>query len=161
MFLVTAVSRETGEIMAANEVIAGFFHYFKIKIPRQVPCTAEFKRRKNFSRPNAISINFTLRREPGVKVIGHTPAAKNPKLRRQTGIESGCPTFRSQPLVDVHMGALGERVDAGIGASCTVNSNELAGDSVKSALQMVLDGPAMLLTLPAGEMRAVISNQQL
>ncbi len=56
------------------------------------------------------------------------------------------------------MRALRQSVDSGVSPSCTMNANPRAADFLKRVFQLVLNGVAMRLTLPAGKRRTVISN---
>ena len=56
------------------------------------------------------------------------------------------------------MGALSERVDAGIGSARTVHAELFAGHMEKSCFETVLDGDAARLALPTGEAGAVVGN---
>jgi hypothetical protein len=53
-----------------------------------------------------------------------------------------------------------EGVNTGIRSSSAVNAHNIAGDSLKRALDVILDRVAMRLALPASERRAVISDDQ-
>jgi hypothetical protein len=53
---------------------------------------------------------------------------------------------------------LREGVYACIRSSGSVNAHTLAADALKRALQMILNGIAMRLALPAGKRRAIISD---
>jgi len=52
-------------------------------------------------------------------------------------------------------------VNSSIRSSCAVNSHNFASDSLKRALEEILHCVAMRLTLPAGEWRAVVSDNEL
>ena len=56
------------------------------------------------------------------------------------------------------MGALAERMDAGISPARTVHSDLFSGDLNKCSLDPILDGVAARLTLPAAEARAVVGD---
>ena len=58
------------------------------------------------------------------------------------------------------MRALRERVDAGVRSSSAVNAHSSAGEALKRALEMILHRVAMRLALPAGERRAIVSDDQ-
>jgi hypothetical protein len=58
------------------------------------------------------------------------------------------------------MSALCECVDPGICSSGAVNARRLAKDTLKRALQVILDGIAMRLALPTGEQRAIVCNNE-
>jgi hypothetical protein len=61
----------------------------------------------------------------------------------------------------IDMRALRERVDARIRSSGTMNARWFAKHPLKRALHMILDRIAMRLTLPAGEWRAVVRDDEL
>jgi hypothetical protein len=58
------------------------------------------------------------------------------------------------------MRTLCEGVNTGVRSSGAVNAHRFASDALKSALEMILHRVAMRLALPAGERRAVISDDQ-
>ena len=59
------------------------------------------------------------------------------------------------------MRALSKRVHAGIGSPSAVNSYLAPANLAKGPLQLVLHSFSMFLTLPAGEVRTVVGNDQL
>src|SRR5437660_5197486 len=59
------------------------------------------------------------------------------------------------------MRALRERVHAGVSATGPVNGNVPAGNSMKSTFELVLNGVAMGLALPAGVFRTVVRDEKL
>src|SRR2546423_10481522 len=59
------------------------------------------------------------------------------------------------------MSRLSQRMNAGVGSSRSMNANFAGSDFFEGALQLVLDGVAMLLTLPARERRAVVRDCEL
>ena len=58
------------------------------------------------------------------------------------------------------MRALRECMDAGVRSSGAVNARRLAKNAFKRALDVILDGVAMRLTLPAGEWSAVVCDDE-
>lgn len=58
------------------------------------------------------------------------------------------------------MGALAERMDAGISPARTMDSDLISGDLDKCSLDPILDGVTVRLTLPAAEARAVVGDNQ-
>jgi hypothetical protein len=59
---------------------------------------------------------------------------------------------------EIDMGALGESVDAGISSSGPVNADRLAADTLKRALDMILNRVAMGLTLPPRKSFSVVGD---
>jgi hypothetical protein len=58
------------------------------------------------------------------------------------------------------VGALRERVDAGVCSSGAVNAHRFAKDPLKRALHVILDSIAMRLALPTGELRAIVRDDE-
>jgi hypothetical protein len=56
------------------------------------------------------------------------------------------------------MRALSERVHAGIGAARAMNAYRGAANSFKRLFEVILNGVAMLLTLPPGKVRPVVCD---
>jgi hypothetical protein len=59
------------------------------------------------------------------------------------------------------MCALREGVDACVRSPGPVNAHRPSGDAFKRAFEMILNGIAVRLTLPAGEWRAVVRDDYL
>ena len=59
------------------------------------------------------------------------------------------------------MCALPERVHAGVGASRAGHRQACAADSLKGSFQVILNGVAVLLALPASEISPVVTDNQL
>jgi len=58
------------------------------------------------------------------------------------------------------MCTLCKRVNTGVRSSGAVNAHNRAGDALKRALEMILHRVAVRLALPAGERRAVVSDDE-
>src|SRR5438045_9291311 len=96
-----------------------------------------------------------------MKTLRHKRAAEHANGRRQQGIERLQPVIGRQFLLGkIDMCALAERVHAGISSSRAMNANARAANFVEGALETILHGVAMGLTLPAGKMTAVVGNNQ-
>ena len=61
----------------------------------------------------------------------------------------------------MHMRALRQRVDTGIGPPSAMHPYGLGTDSLKSAFQVVLNRIAVRLALPSGKRSTVVRNDQL
>jgi len=59
------------------------------------------------------------------------------------------------------MCALPERMHAGVGASRTGHRQACAADSLKGSFQVILNGVAVFLALPASEISPVVTDNQL
>lgn len=59
------------------------------------------------------------------------------------------------------MGALGERVDAGIGSSRSLHAHRLGTNQLESCFEPILNPLARGLALPSRERRAVVGDNQL
>jgi len=97
-----------------------------------------------------------------VKIRGHPLTSKHAKRWRQRSIESRDPLDAGKALViNISMSALSDRMHARVSASRAMNPNLAARDAMKSTFQFVLDGFAMALTLPAGEMATIVGDDEL
>src|SRR5438034_10925225 len=63
-------------------------------------------------------------------------------------------------ICEIGMCALRESVDSGIRSSGAVNADGLAANTLKCALDMILNRIAMGLTLPSRELRSVVGDNQ-
>ena len=148
--------------MPADKLFAGSFQKIDIKRSRDVPHAAELQRRKNRAIPNSVTIKFSFRRIAGVKILGDTLTTKNSNRRGQICIERTRPLLRRQFLIrKIDMGALRERVNAGVGPPRAMNSDSFADDFLKRGLEFVLNRFAMRLALPTRERGAVVRDDEL
>jgi hypothetical protein len=86
-------------------------------------------------------------------------AAQDANCSRQQGVKRISPAFDGQsPIRNVNMCTLSKRVYAGIGASRTVNSEILAANCAKRALELVLNCVVMFLALPTTKRCAIIGD---
>ena len=125
-----------------------------------MPGTLIIERRQNRGSPDSVAINFPFCRETGVKILRHISTAKHANGRRQRRIQRFDPTVSWQKFYNINMRALCERMDPGVGSSGPVHAHGSAGDTLKCALDMILNSVAMRLALPAGERRTVVGDDQ-
>ena len=116
--------------------------------------------RANVAAKNSVAISFGDSRTTGVKVRRHFFHGKNTDGAGQYIIEGAaeicCRNWRLK-----HYGCgLGERVDAGIGASGALRKSLFAGQLFNNGHQCPLDGGAIGLDLPSGEVVAVVSQRE-
>lgn len=124
-----------------------------------MPNPALFQRWQDLVIPNPIPVDFSFGREAGVEGFGHEPASHDSDCRREDAIQRRPPPLRAvTPGREIHVGALGESVDACIRAAGAVHSHGLGTNLLDGFLEMVLNAIAIRLTLPAGERRAVIRD---
>jgi hypothetical protein len=88
-------------------------------------------------------------------------APQDANLRRKGCIQGRGQNPRLEPAWwEINVGALAERMDAGIGPARTVHTDLFSGDLDKCRLDPILDGVAARLTLPAAEASAVVGDDQ-
>jgi len=124
-----------------------------------MPYAAVFQRRQDFIVPNPIPVYLSFGREAGMEGFRHKPALHDSDRRRKDAIQRRPPPLRPvTPGRNIHVGALGESVDARIRAAGPVHSHRLGTNLLKGFLEVILNAVAIRLTLPAGERRAVIPD---
>ena len=125
-----------------------------------MPGAAVLERRQNGRSPDSVAINFSFCRKARVKIVRDISAAKHANRGRQERIERFDPTISWQRFQNINVHALRERMNSGVCSSGPVHACRSAGHALKRALEMVLHRVRMRLALPAGERRAVVSDDQ-
>ena len=123
-----------------------------------MPGATVFKWRQNGGQPDSVAIDFSFCRKARVEITRHISAAEHAYGRRQQCIHCLEPARRCQEFPNVSVYALREGVNTCVRSSGSVNAHPAAGDALKRAFEMILDGVAMQLALPAGEWRTVIGD---
>ncbi len=86
-------------------------------------------------------------------------AAEDADFAREIGVEGGGPVHFSG-AVDVGVGALGEGVDAGVRAAGAVDGDAAAAEGGECGFEVILDGAAAGLALPAAKGGAVVCDDE-
>src|SRR5688572_5547217 len=96
-----------------------------------------------------------------MKIGGDVSDMKHANLRGKMGVQRGGPRGRREPFWrHIGMRDLAVRVHSGIGPSGAVDDNGHAAQFQESAFEMILDGVAGGLALPAAEGAAVVGDQE-
>jgi hypothetical protein len=126
-----------------------------------MPGTAEFERRKNRGRGDAVTIDFSASRETGMESGRDNFAPQDANLWRKGRVQGRRQDARLEPgWSEINMGALAKRMGAGISPARTMHSDLFSGDLDKCSLDPILNGVAARLTLPTAEALAVVGDDQ-
>ncbi len=96
-----------------------------------------------------------------MKCTWHGFRLQNADRGRQGPVQGAVQVFRRNGRLQSETGHLGQRMDAGVGASRALGQGRFAGDMAKRRLQLALDGTFAGLHLPAVEIGAVVGQGQL
>ena len=105
-----------------------------------------------------IMIGLAHRIEPGVKGIGSLAAVTDDDVVSQHAVQALLENFRGQSGVAAETGHLSQGMNPGIRPSGGGDTNRPADHGPKGRLDLSLEGPLVLLTLPAGVIAAVVFN---
>ena len=124
-----------------------------------MPRATNFQRRPNQSVDNPVTVDFTLGRKASVKAVGNKTRAQNPNGLREHAVEIVEPTFSGELCSGhVNMRALPERVHAGVRPPGSADCQASSADAFESCFQVILDGVSVFLTLPAGEIASIVTD---
>ena len=114
---------------------------------------------QNRRSPDSVAVNLSFCGKTRVEIVRHISTAEHANGWRQQCIERFDPTGYCQLWAnEIDMCALREGVDACVRPPGPVNAHRRSGDALKRAFEMILNGIAVRLTLPAGKRRAVVSD---
>ena len=88
-----------------------------------MPHPPEFKRRQNRPMANRVAVNFGFGHEPCMEMPAGAPGAPDSNRGRQVRVQGAQPLRGSHGFGDVRVGALAQRVDAGIRPAGTVEND--------------------------------------
>jgi len=152
-----------GEIVLADEDRRGRVHgrRFQGALPPHIPDIGPPPGQDVVpAGPEGIGIGLAPGRKPGVERRGNRRHGDDGDVRREQGAKGPLPGKPGPGGGHVHMGRLGQGVDAGIGAAGAVDPYRFAAQRPEGVFQTALDRPAKArrLELPTAEMGAVIGD---
>ncbi len=155
-----AIGREPGEIMPAGKDRGAGAQLLAIKQDGDMPGTPDLERGENRPVRNPVAINFSEGAESSMKGCRNERTTENPNCRWQRSIQRCAQCHRRQSRLEIGMRALAEGMHAGIGSTGAMKADCRPGDFCERAFDVVLDGIAINLALPAGEGAAVIGDDE-
>src|ERR1043166_1824702 len=148
--------------MFSTELLSRASHPIEVERSDNVPRATAFQRWKHSSIPNPVAIDFSHCGKARMERLGDKAAPQNTNGWRQESVQRRDPTIRLiAALRQIHMGALGQSMDARVGSPGAMDPDGRGTDGLKSLLQLVLDRVSIRLALPAGKRGAVVGNNEL
>ncbi len=150
---------EGEEIVGAGEVDGGFAHGGEVELCRNVPGAVAVQRVHRGVIPEGVVVGFPGGVEAGVETGRDGFSVDHADIVRQEMVErGGKPVGANGGGIDLEVRGHGVGVDAGIGAARGFEADFFPEDLVKGALDLILNGAAAGLGLPAVISGAVVSD---
>ena len=158
----TAGVAEGGEVVVADEDLAGLVHGLHIQRLLHVPGQPLFEGQRRQAVEDAVAVGAADGGKAGVKAFMHLLAGKDSdRVRLAVEVHRPHHGFGRPVLFEIHMRHLTRGMHARIGAPGPANGNLLTAEGLDGTLQHGLHGRAIGLPLPAAEGTAVIFDGQL
>ena len=146
------------EVPLSLETACRFLHRSEMKTGWDVEETVPLQNGANRVVPDLVPVPFALRAETGVKLSGCGGYGENSHILREERVKG----FQEGPVGQRgshrDMSHLPFRVDPRVGPPSPNHRDPLSQQAVQSLLQVRLNGPGVLLSLPAGEISSVVNQ---
>src|SRR2546421_6768884 len=143
-----AICRKGTEIVPAEKRFRRARHGGKVEWFAQMPGPAVLQRRQDFTVKNSIAIDFSFRREAGMKGIRNEITAHDSDRGRQHAVQGRAPAISSVTRSrKINVSALGQRVHSCVGAAGAVDANIFATNLPERFFYVVLNAVAIRLAL--------------
>jgi len=127
-----------------------------------MPCSADLKWPSHRTVYDPVAVNLSRGRKSRMEGFRHKSRAQNANCGRQHAVHRFEPLFGVQPRGrNVNVRALAERMHAGIRAARSDHRQARPAHPLKRRFKLVLDGVLVFLTLPAGEICSVVTDNEL